>query len=349
MRADARPGSCPSRSAESPLCGGDWMLDLERLRADEARGELRAVAEVPAASTACQLARRFCRSHLRAPRRRSRPARTHGRPAGRTPDGAVTLDFDSTGLEVSAATSRAPGSTTRASWPISRCCARGRSAAGCSRPSCWRATTRPAARSRGSCSGARWSTCPTVTARWPPASIRASTVSICWLTAARAGCASRSPYPTRSCSHSSESASLGSSQPVTAAALMSCSSRGYRPSWCAVPRGRPAEQGPAGDPFIGEDAGVLVSKAGTRAVDRVVRGDGLEQAGLAPDVAIGGGPEHEIALRRRRHCQDRGRARRLRRPRARVCAPEGPAPRGGVRCLTWQWPTRMLIRRTLSA
>ena len=121
---------------------------------------------------------------------------------------------------------------------------------------------------------------------------------------------------------------------------MSCSSRGYRPSWCAVPRGRPAEQGPAGDPFIGEDAGVLVSKAGTRAVDRVVRGDGVEQAGLAPDVAIGGGPEHEIALRRRRHCQDRGRARRLRRPRASVCAPEGPAPRGGVRCLTWQWPTR---------
>ena len=55
---------------------------------------------------------------------------------------------------------------------------------------------------------------------------------------------------------------LGSSQPVTAAALMSCSSRGYRPSWCAVPRGRPAEQGAAGDPFIGEDAGVLVSRRG---------------------------------------------------------------------------------------
>jgi len=30
------------------LCGGDSMLDLERLRADEAGAELRAVAEVPA-------------------------------------------------------------------------------------------------------------------------------------------------------------------------------------------------------------------------------------------------------------------------------------------------------------
>ena len=41
------------------------MLDLERLRADEAGAELRAVAEMPAASTACQLARRYRRSHLR--------------------------------------------------------------------------------------------------------------------------------------------------------------------------------------------------------------------------------------------------------------------------------------------
>ena len=76
------PGQLLVAVAESMLCGGDSMLDLERLRADEAGAELRAVAEVPAASTACQLARRYRRSHLRAPRRRSRPARTHGRPAG---------------------------------------------------------------------------------------------------------------------------------------------------------------------------------------------------------------------------------------------------------------------------
>src|SRR3954451_7475547 len=52
--------------AESMLCGGDSMLDLERLRADRAGAELRAVADVPAVSTACQLARRFRRVHLRA-------------------------------------------------------------------------------------------------------------------------------------------------------------------------------------------------------------------------------------------------------------------------------------------
>ena len=50
------PGQLIVAVAESQLCGGDSMLDLERLRADEAGAELRAVAEVPAASTACQLA-----------------------------------------------------------------------------------------------------------------------------------------------------------------------------------------------------------------------------------------------------------------------------------------------------
>ena len=60
------PGQLLVAVAESMLCGGDSMLDLERLRADEAGAELRAVAEVPAASTACQLARRYRRSHLRA-------------------------------------------------------------------------------------------------------------------------------------------------------------------------------------------------------------------------------------------------------------------------------------------
>src|SRR4051812_12214864 len=48
------------------LCGGDSMLHLERLRADQAGAELRAVAEMPAASTACRLARRYRRSHPRA-------------------------------------------------------------------------------------------------------------------------------------------------------------------------------------------------------------------------------------------------------------------------------------------
>jgi Transposase DDE domain group 1 len=95
------PGQLLVAVAESMLCGGDSMLDLERLRADEAGAELRAVAEVPAASTACQLARRFRRSHLRAAEQ-AFAACANGMDGqlGRTPDGPVTLDFDSTGVEV---------------------------------------------------------------------------------------------------------------------------------------------------------------------------------------------------------------------------------------------------------
>ena len=95
------PGQLRVAVAESMLCGGDSMLDLERLRADEAGAELRAVADVPAASTACQLARRYRRSHLRAAEA-AFAACANGMDAqlGRRVDGPVTLDFDSTGVEV---------------------------------------------------------------------------------------------------------------------------------------------------------------------------------------------------------------------------------------------------------
>jgi hypothetical protein len=95
------PGQLLVAVAESQLCGGDSMLDLERLRADEAGAELRAVAEVPAASTACQLARRYRRSHLRAAEQAFATC-ANGMDAqlGRRLDGPVTLDFDSTGVEV---------------------------------------------------------------------------------------------------------------------------------------------------------------------------------------------------------------------------------------------------------
>jgi Transposase DDE domain group 1 len=95
------PGQLLVAVAESMLCGGDSMLDLERLRADEAGAELRAVADVPAASTACQLARRYRRSHLRAAERAfAACANSMDGQLGRSPDGPVTLDFDSTGVEV---------------------------------------------------------------------------------------------------------------------------------------------------------------------------------------------------------------------------------------------------------
>jgi hypothetical protein len=91
------------------------------------------------------------------PSRRSRPARSMDGQLGRGPDGPVTLDFDATGVEVYGRQKRGAGVTYRASWPIGRCCARGRNAAGCSRPSCWPATTPPAAWSPGSCCVARLS------------------------------------------------------------------------------------------------------------------------------------------------------------------------------------------------
>jgi hypothetical protein len=95
------PGQLLVAVAESMLCGGDSMLDLERLRADAAGAELRAVSEVPAASTACQLARRYRRSHLRgAEQAFAACSNSMDGQLGRTADGPVTLDFDSTGVEV---------------------------------------------------------------------------------------------------------------------------------------------------------------------------------------------------------------------------------------------------------
>jgi hypothetical protein len=95
------PGEALVSVAESMLCGGDSMLDLERLRADAAGAELRAVADVPAASTACQLARRFRRSHLRAAEAAfARCANAVDGQLGRHGEEPVTLDFDSSQVEV---------------------------------------------------------------------------------------------------------------------------------------------------------------------------------------------------------------------------------------------------------
>jgi hypothetical protein len=95
------PGQLLVAVADSMLCGGDSMIDLERLRADEAGAQLRAVADVPAASTACQLARRFRRSHLRgAEAAFAACANALDRQLGRAAEDEVTLDCDSTGVEV---------------------------------------------------------------------------------------------------------------------------------------------------------------------------------------------------------------------------------------------------------
>ena len=87
--------------AESMLVGGDAFNDLEDLRADDAGAELRAVADVPAASTAAQLARRLRPSHLRAAEAAVAGAGDRlDAELGRDPAEPVTLDFDSTLVEV---------------------------------------------------------------------------------------------------------------------------------------------------------------------------------------------------------------------------------------------------------
>src|SRR3954447_19760455 len=62
---------------------------------------VRSVAEVPAASTACQLARRFRRLHLRAAERAfAECANAVDLQLGRRVDDGVTLDFDSSQVVV---------------------------------------------------------------------------------------------------------------------------------------------------------------------------------------------------------------------------------------------------------
>jgi hypothetical protein len=71
------------------------------LRADGAGAEPRAVPGAPAASTACQSARRFRRSHLRAAEAAfARCANTVDVQLGRCADERVTFNFDSSQVEV---------------------------------------------------------------------------------------------------------------------------------------------------------------------------------------------------------------------------------------------------------
>ena len=173
-RLDARSGAAARR------CGGR--------RVARGRRDAGGVDGVPAGQAVTGA--RICAP----PSGRSRPARTAWTcQLGRRVDAAVTLDFDSTRVEVYGRNK--PGAGGQLPGPV------GLSAAvvlvGAARPAAGdraagRDRTPHAARSRGSCSGACWTTCPTATARSPPASTPASTASICSPTAAHAGCASRS-------------------------------------------------------------------------------------------------------------------------------------------------------------
>src|ERR671930_516852 len=87
--------------AESQLVGGECFDDLEDLRADRAGAGLRAVARVPAAATALQLAKRFRRCLCQAAERGlARAGQRLDRALGRDPAESVTIDLDATVLEV---------------------------------------------------------------------------------------------------------------------------------------------------------------------------------------------------------------------------------------------------------
>ncbi len=100
-RRGASAGELIASMAESMLVGGDAFNDMEALRADQAGAELRAVAAVPAASTAAQLARRLRPSQLLAAEAALAGAGDRlDAELGRDVSEPVTLDFDSTLIEV---------------------------------------------------------------------------------------------------------------------------------------------------------------------------------------------------------------------------------------------------------
>ncbi len=87
--------------AESQLVGGECFDDIEDVRADRAGADLRAVARVPAAATALQLAKRFRRCLCQAVERGlARAGQRLDRALGRDPAEPVTIDLDATVLEV---------------------------------------------------------------------------------------------------------------------------------------------------------------------------------------------------------------------------------------------------------
>jgi hypothetical protein len=87
--------------AESQLVGGECFDHIEQLRADRAGAALRAVAEVPSAPTALQLAKRFRRSSCQAVERGlARAGHRLDRALGRDPSEPVTVDLDATVIEI---------------------------------------------------------------------------------------------------------------------------------------------------------------------------------------------------------------------------------------------------------
>ncbi len=94
-RRGISPGALPVSIAECQMIGGDCFDDLQRMRDDTAGALLRAVADVPSAPTARQLARKFRPAHIRAiERAAARCGNDLDRRLRRDVSEAVTFDLD---------------------------------------------------------------------------------------------------------------------------------------------------------------------------------------------------------------------------------------------------------------
>ncbi len=95
------PGELVVSIAECQLAGAECFGDIEVIRADQASATLRAVAAIPSAPTARQLAGRFKPSHVRAiERAAARCGNELDRQLGRDPGEEVTFDLDATETKV---------------------------------------------------------------------------------------------------------------------------------------------------------------------------------------------------------------------------------------------------------
>ena len=100
-RRGLSPGQYVVAIAEVQLAGAECFDDIEDVRADRAGAELRAVAQVPSAPSARQLAYKFKPSHIRAIERAvARAGNELDRKLGREAGEAVTFDLDATETKV---------------------------------------------------------------------------------------------------------------------------------------------------------------------------------------------------------------------------------------------------------
>jgi Transposase DDE domain group 1 len=100
-RRGVTPGQLIVSLAESQLIGGDCFDDIEVPRADRAGARLRAVADVPSAPCARQLAARLKRCQIQAAERAlARAGQALDREVGRDPGEEATIDLDATRITV---------------------------------------------------------------------------------------------------------------------------------------------------------------------------------------------------------------------------------------------------------